>query len=253
MAAQPSNTDPYAELPSDKEEAFIYLETYFREECEKSIRASEENVRVDIYWVRYISKVIAAIEVLGIEEAFEQEVPRIGDVSWETYQQFSNDVEHYKTKLLIKNARRTQGYSVRFDHAAKQKLRHYLKEMRAVVDALEVDEKKKNALYTRMDDLQGEIDRDRTRFDAVASLSIAAAGVLGDVLEKSQIRGLLNSIERVFWGAQSDAQQQLPAPPKPRQIEGPRRERASEGRWRSPRAASQKGNGFDDLNDEIPF
>src|SRR6266851_5580759 len=39
-----------------------------------------------------------------------------------------------------------------------------------------------------MDDLQNEIDRDRTRFDAVASLSIAAAGVLGDVIENSQTR-----------------------------------------------------------------
>ncbi len=47
------------------------------------------------------------------------------------------------------------------------------------MDALEVEERKKNALYARMDDLQNEIDRDRTRFDAVASLSIAAAGVLG--------------------------------------------------------------------------
>jgi hypothetical protein len=54
--------------------------------------------------------------------------------------------------------------------------------MRGIVDVLEVDEGKKNALYDRMDDLQNEIDRDRTRFDAIASLSIAAAGVLGDVI-----------------------------------------------------------------------
>jgi hypothetical protein len=247
MAAQPSNTDPYADLPSDPEEAFIHLENSFREECEAAVRGTEENVRVDIYWVRYISKVIAAIEVLGIEAAFEQEVPKIADVNWETYQQFSNDVEHYKTKLLIKNARRTQRYSVQFDHAAKQKLRHYLQEIRAVIDALEADEKKKNALYTRVNDLQGEIDRDRTRFDAIASLTITAAGVLGEALEKSQFRSLLNSIERVFWGAQSDAQQQLPAAPKPRQIEGPKTERAS------PRTTSQRGNGADDLNDEVPF
>jgi len=122
------------------------------------------------------------------------------------------------------------------------------------VDALEVEERKKNALYARMDDLQNEIDRDRTRFDAVASLSIAAAGVLGDVIEKSQIRSLLNSIERVFWGGQPDAQQQLPAPPKPRQIEGSRTERAFEDRARSTQTVVRKGNGaYDDPNDEIPF
>jgi hypothetical protein len=254
MPVRPNdNNDPYVELPDDPEQAFIFLEEHFRNECDNALKQADQNERVDIYYVRYISNVIAAIEALGIQAAFEREVPSIREVSWETYMQFSNDVEHYKTKLRIQHAHRTQGYSVRFDQAAKQKLRHYLHEMRAVVDALEVDEKKKNALYTRMNDLQSEIDRDRTRFDAVASLSIAAAGVLGEVMEKSQIRGLLNSIERVFWGAQSDAQQQLPAPPKPRQIEGPRTERASQGRTRPPQATAQKGNGANDLNDEVPF
>jgi hypothetical protein len=192
--------------------------------------------------------VLASVEALGIEAPFDRAPPSINEGDWETYQKFSHDVEHYKTILRIQRARRLQGYSVRLDAAAKEKLRHYLQQIRSTVDTLDVDERKKEALYGRINDLQREIDRDRTRFDAVASLSIAAAGLLGDAIEKSQVRGLLNSLERVFWGAQTEAQQrQLPPPSKPRQIEGPKGERTAAP---TQREINARGTGDDD---EIPF
>jgi hypothetical protein len=128
--AQPSNDASVCRASEHPEQAFIFLEERFREECDNALRhAEQQNDRADVYDVRYISNVIAAIEVLEIQAPFEREVPSIRDMSYETYLQFSNDVEHYKTKLRVRHARRTQGYSVRFDHAAKQKLRHYLNEM----------------------------------------------------------------------------------------------------------------------------
>jgi hypothetical protein len=50
------------------------------------------------------------------------------------------------------------------------------------------------------------------------------------------INKILNPIARVFHGAQQEEQKRLPAPAKPKQIEGPK--------------TSENG---DDLDDEIPF
>ena len=90
-----------------------------------------------------------------------------------------------------------------------------------------------------------EIDQDRAPFDRFASLTIAVAGVFGEAVEKSQIRSLLNSVERLLWGAQTEAQQQLSLPSKPRQIAGPK----AAPKCKPPTAGSKR----DDMDDEIPF
>jgi hypothetical protein len=243
-----SEEELYAQLPTDPAQAFLYLESHYRKECEARVDAAHEE-RTDVFYVRYMSKVIAAIESLGLQAEFTGKgVPQIGEVDYDTYLNFGKDVEHYMTKLRIVQARRSQGFSVRLDATTKDKLRHYLQEIRTVVDALEVDERKKAALYDRINDLQREIDQDRAPFDRYASLSIAIAGVIGEAIEKSHIRHLLNSVERVLWGAQTETQQLSP-PPTPRRIEGPKpAPRPAAKPERKPPMTKR-----DDMDDEIPF
>ncbi|MCK1540337.1 MULTISPECIES: hypothetical protein [unclassified Bradyrhizobium] len=52
--------DPYQDLPEDPEEAFLKLEAHFFAECERKLEAVSQNDRIDIIYVNYIAKVLAA-------------------------------------------------------------------------------------------------------------------------------------------------------------------------------------------------
>lgn len=124
--------------------------------------------------------------------------------------------------MQIRRARRVQGYSVRFDRATKEKLRHHLEQIRVLVDKAELGETKKEALFKKINALQAEIDRDRTRFEALAALTIEASGTLGEALEKSKIESLLDKVAYLFWGAKQEETKRLPPPTERKRIEPPR-------------------------------
>jgi hypothetical protein len=219
--------DPYENLPEDPELAFLKLEAHYRAVCDKRLDAAGQSERSDVIYVDYMAKVLGAINELGLEPNFQSDVPSIEDVDYNTYLNFNKDVEHYCTVLRIRNSRRVQGYSVQFDQAAKQKIHHHLGQLREMFGRLEVEDKKKESLLFKLDDLQRDVDSNRTRFDRLAALSIEAASVTGEALEKSKVLDILDAIARVFWGAQTEKQKQIPAPPKQKRLEPPRDQKKS--------------------------
>jgi hypothetical protein len=122
--------------------------------------------------------------------------------------------------------------------AAKEKLRHHLRQMREFVDKCEVEEKKKEALFTKINALEIEVDRDRTRLDALADLTVTVSGIADNAIEP--INKLLNSVARVFYGAQQEEPKRIPPPAPRKRIEGPKHP-----------VGMSKGAG--DMDDEIPF
>jgi hypothetical protein len=232
--------DPYENLPDDPELAFPQLEEHFRNECEIKIKNAHQEERVDVFYVDYIAQVLAAITELGLQAEFNDRVPKIEDVDYNTYLNFNKDVKHYRTMLEIRNRRRAQGYSVRFDAAAKSKIHHHLEQVRAIFEKLELDEKKREDLFACLNDLQNEVDRNRTHFDRLAALTIAAASVSGQAIEKSKILELLDKVAQVFSSAWGNEPKQLGRSAPPKQIEPPR----------APAPPKKRAS---ELNDEIPF
>ncbi len=227
----------YANIPLDPELAFLHLEKYFKHVLELQIERAQPDGPGNVVYVEYIGKVLAAITELGLEAAVaKQQVPLIEDVTYQTYQNFSKDVEHYKTALKIRNARRTRGYSVQLDAVTRAKITHHIQQLREIFQKLEIDEEKKEALLKNLNELQKEVDRNRTRFDIFASLVMAVADVVGEAIERSQIRSLLDSIAQVIWGVKKEEEtKRLPPASEPKQIEPPR----------APKR--------DQMDDEIPF
>jgi hypothetical protein len=142
--------------------------------------------------------------------------------------------------LEIRHGRRMQGYSVRFDAATKVRVQHHIEQLRGIFEKLEVEQDKREALFNRLNELQKEVDRERTRFDAYAALAVEVAGVIGDAVEKSKVLDVLNAIAKVIWGSKKEEEtKRLPAPSTPKRIEAPR----------VPTPSVRKG----DMDDEIPF
>jgi hypothetical protein len=233
------DVDPFDDLPDDPEDAFLVLEDHFRQECDTALRNASQDDRTDVIHVAYISQVLGAITALGLEAEFKSEIPSIENVSYNTYLDFNKDVMHYRTVLRIRKSQRRQGYSVQFNETAKRKIHHHLDQVLEIFNKLEVEDKKREKLISRLNDLQSEVNQPRTRFDRFAALSMEVSGVVGDVAERSKVIEILDAIARVFWGAQTEKQRQLPAPRQPKTIEPPK-----------PRIEPRKPS---DMDDDIPF
>jgi hypothetical protein len=215
-------SDPFEDLPDDPEDAFLILEEHFREECDVALKSAGQDERTDVIHVAYISQVLGAITALGLEAEFKSEVPSIENVSYNTYLDFNKDVMHYRTVLRIRKSQRRQGYSVQFDETAKRKVHHHLDQVLEIFNKLEVEEAKREKLIARLNDLQSEVNQPRTRYDRFAALTMEVSGVVGDAVERSKVIDILDAIARVFWGAQTEKQKQLPSPNRPKTIEPPR-------------------------------
>ena len=157
------------------------------------------------------------------------------------FNSFIAEVDYCITDLRLKNHERSKLYSVRLDAPAKIKLRHLLSEIREAVAALDVSVTKKDRLYARINALQDEVDRERTREQAFGALMIEACDDIGEAAKL--LEPVVRIIERV--GAAigvakraEDARPKLPRPKEPKRIEA-----------RKPAKKS-----FDkDLDGEIPF
>lgn len=211
----------YENLPADPEEAFLVLEAKFRTECESQMEDREQHQQY--VYVEYIAQVIGAINALGLEGEFRREIPSIEDVDYSTFLNFSKDVKHYRTMLQIRNGRRAQGFSVRFDAASQLKLKHHLDQFRSLVKKLEVEENKRTAILDRVTALERELDHSKTRYDEFGALVIETAGVLGEAAEQlDPLRKILDSIAGVIWGKKQEEQKSLPAPKEPKRLEPPK-------------------------------
>ena len=100
------------------------------------------------------------------------------------------------------------------------------------------DENKRDALLSKVQALEEEIARDRTRFEVWADFAIAAVGVIDKATGKlKNVRGWVESIARIIWDKKQEQTKQLPTPPEPKKLEPPKR----------------KGGASSGDDDEIPF
>jgi hypothetical protein len=225
--------NPYLDLPDDPELAFLQLEAHFRADCERRLAAAGQHERDDVIYVDYIAQVLAAIQELNLKTSFRSEVPQIEDVNYGTYLNFNKDVKHFRTALEIRHGRRNRGYSVTFDEAAKTKIRHHLDQLQSIFDKLEIEERKREDLINKLDDLRNEVNRNRTHYDRLAAFFIDASEIAGAATERSKILDLLGAIGRVFWGAQVEEPKRLTNAAPKKRLNPPAKKT--------------------DLDDEIPF
>src|SRR2546429_72841 len=132
----PEAKDEYADIPDDDEQAFAHLEKAYRKNLNDALEASDSGNISGIAYREYINKTVAAAKALNLPILHDFPIP-FENGAWEAYQNFSSHVDHYLVQINIRHARRSRGYSVAFDSTAKEKIRHYLGQIKAIVDRLE--------------------------------------------------------------------------------------------------------------------
>ncbi len=233
-----------ANLPDDPELAFVKLEKKFREEMNANLEHAENNSLIEAAYRQYMNHTSAIAQALGLDILKEwQKAGETGNV-FDIQRNFVADVDHYIIQIQIAHTRRSRGYSVALDPATKAKIRHHLSQIKETVDRLEVPQDKKDRLYDKILALEGEVDRDRTRFDAYSALFLEAASTTGKAARKLKpLMKLLQPITILFANAKDTENTQLRLPPAPtlKRLEPPQL------KLPSPEPPAP------DLNDDIPF
>jgi hypothetical protein len=239
--------DELLNLPEDPELAFVHFERLARARLDKALSNAHPEANTERYELDYMSNVLGAAKAYDIESLTAWMLPHVNENDvWVTCRQFRADAEHVAIQLHIKHTRQLRQFSVKFDAAAKEKLRHHLAQMRAMVDKLELAHAKKEGLFKRINALEQEIDRDRTRYEMLAALLVDASDDLANAADRwvptlRAIAGIFRKSKEI----EDEQRGQLPSPKEPKRIEPPR----------SPLVAPKKArNGFEKkLDDEIPF
>jgi hypothetical protein len=235
-------------LPDDPELAFLLLEERFRNERLETIEQYDPSRSTTEDDLRYFSRTLAARTELGLKILENWELPNAFDYSDDLYKNFIGEVDHFRTIFEIRNSRRNKGLTVRFDATAKAKLRHHTSQLRDFVSRLEIDDWKRDDIYSAINALDLEIDRDRSRLGVVGQFFVTCGSILGETADKAEpARKWLDSISRLIWGAEmQERTEHLPAPDRRREIPAPPRQ------IEPPKELSRKVR-RSKLDDEIPF
>ncbi len=169
--------DPiYDDLPDDEELIFLKLESAYRETCERNALEAQRNEQNGYFpaeqYLQYMRQTAAAAAELQLGILQDTPIPLAENLTLSTYQDFRGQVDHYRTTLQIRHARRAKGYSVRFDAKTKRIVSHHIAQVREIIIKLEVDDWKKESLLTCLNNLQAEIDRERSRYEVFGALVI---------------------------------------------------------------------------------
>lgn len=114
------------ELPDDPEAAFLVLEEEFR----AALLLLKNPSKKDYY--EYFSRIAGAKDELKIDALGNYDPPRLSQQLYVFEEEFitvQGTIARLKTRIHVRNSRRNRTYSVHFDHATKQKIRHLLSQI----------------------------------------------------------------------------------------------------------------------------
>jgi hypothetical protein len=155
--------------------------------------------------MEYLNKTHAAARALELP-VLENMKPLTLPTAPNAYAAISPEIENYIIRIKIRHGRRAKGYSVALETVTKEKVRHLISQIRSIVDRLEIDVRKKEALYARITALNDEVDRDRTKYDVYAGLAIEISNTAGKVGRNLRPASrLLDAIGKLF-GMAKDAE-----------------------------------------------
>ncbi|OCP01839.1 MULTISPECIES: hypothetical protein [unclassified Ensifer] len=221
------NDSIYDDLPEDHEKAFIHLERHFRAQLYQNISENEQSVLEAYCKRKYMTAVISAARSLDIPVIQGYLVPASDADTRNIFQKFEADVLSLSVQIEIKHARHGKKYSVGLSVAAKEKIRHYIEQIRLAIDDSDLSQGKRDAVFKKLSELVLEIDRARTRFEIVTDGIRALARLSGDVAREGAepwwkwVKLILGEIDE---SKENEPQPSLPAPEERKRLEPPRKQ-----------------------------
>lgn len=229
-------SDPSPEM------AFIRLERKFRATYEANLDKADGNGAYFHYTVEYMNHVAAAADTLEIDLFGFDYSPPDKNTIYDDYQAFRQTIDRFIVRHTISNIRSGNKNTVILSTVEKEKLRHYLAQMKEVIDKSDLLPAKKERLYDLINAFLAELDRDRTGLQRFTDLMIGLAHIGGEMAKELEPAWKWVKLGAELLGARQEAEQ-TKLPPAPKKIEGPKK--AAE-KPKKPAIPS-------DMDEDIPF
>ncbi|TQV73369.1 hypothetical protein [Denitrobaculum tricleocarpae] len=197
------------ELPSGREEAFVYFEKSVRDKHERSVQDdrdfhSDQNNnyvgRLEPERV-YISAILAFLD----EYNLHIDVPDLNNITREQENDFLAELNNFKykihyavTRFSLRKVRiedGSVGTTILITSTYKSEIGKLLETIRKIVNQEVTDTCKKDKIFSKISDLQLEVDRDQTTIDALFGRVLSLSKTIGQVAEN--LTPLLDKLERI--------------------------------------------------------
>lgn len=217
--------DELLNLPEDPTEAFLQFHQIVEARLDEQLAHTSSEAEDEALFRNYMTLVIAAADEYGIEGLKKWQLPDWAKSNSASYRPFREAVHTFTTSFRFKRIRRLRKYSVALDPAAKEKLRHLLQQMRKTVDKLDISVAKKDRLYRCINELQYEVDLERTSVQAFGALVIEICDDIGEAAKR--LHPVVEIVERIgaalgYSKRQEDEQASLPKPQETKRLSGPK-------------------------------
>jgi hypothetical protein len=157
-------------LPDDPEAAFVQYEAILRERVREA-NSDRDNMTSDVER-DYIAHVLAFVDTRSIPLKLPTNPPYDDQEFYTWYKNFTRAVDYYKARTRLEiSARKKENVSVlALSPDFKTQIGGHLTAIRKIVSEADVSENKRDAIFRRINNLQEEVDRDRTRTEAALAL-----------------------------------------------------------------------------------
>jgi hypothetical protein len=155
-------------LPKEPEPAFTAQVEILWIRVQSDIEA---NQYVTPYKIGFVSDVLAAAEVFGIDALKEWTLPDPDDDIGPYFERFSMAVNHFPTKARLRLRATSRLYSVALDAVTKRKVHHVIEQILQTIEDAGLSVEKHDSLMSKLNDFEREIDRTRTAFQQFAAIT----------------------------------------------------------------------------------
>lgn len=211
----------------EREQKFCMIEQLARKRLLDARRECGQNEWPEYSEYDYAVSVSAAAAEFGITELGDFELPWPSDEGTEERcRMYRARATRASQQLLFRYG--TKSTTVRLDLSTKEKISHWLTQIRATVEAADVAAEKKDRLFALIDKLQAEVDLDRTPVHAVGEFWVTLCTYMGDGA-KNALEPVTPLVERICGAlglarkAEDARPRELPPAKEKKRIEGPKK------------------------------
>lgn len=169
--------EDYINLPDNNEMIFAHLEEIARYRLNEIIeKTDDQNYYNSSVRNQYVGEVEGLIGGLGIDfhtDTFDVE-------NSNQFENFVREIGKLSVRLRLKSTLPRGQKELQLSLPTMMRIKQLLEKLRGEISASDIDEKKKNRLYSKVKNLEGDLSSNRTNLSAVmiavASVAVAVGG-----------------------------------------------------------------------------
>jgi hypothetical protein len=240
------------ELSEDPELAFVEFEEQLRAAMNDSIRDMDGWDYIQGQKLYYIFRLMAFHDAHGFSFFEKPKLTRsMGVIDFQrSFDNFLDEVAYWSTQTQVRQAQRLRPIStvLSLTPEMKRQIHHFINRIRAIVEPVDLPVAKKEAIWTELNALADEVDRDRTKAEAMTALAIEIAGATGEAAKRlAPVKEILDAITNLFAKAKEMTEfRRLPSPSGQSVLRAPRKQLPQP-------QSDQDSQSAGDIQDETPF